>query len=53
LREERRQTTWVPWRGSTNTIYERLERVIHRNLWVLFENLAKTPEWKLIKELET
>ena len=52
LREERRQTSWVPWRGSTNTTYQRLERVIHKNLWVLFENHAKTLEWKLIKELE-
>ena len=23
----------MPWRGSTNTTYERLERVIHVDIW--------------------
>jgi hypothetical protein len=41
LREERRHTPLMSWQGSTNTTKERLEKVIHRNLWVLFENIAK------------
>jgi hypothetical protein len=41
LREERRHTSLMSWQGSTNTTKERLERVIQRNLWVLFENLQK------------
>jgi hypothetical protein len=32
LREERRHTPLMPWKGSTNTTKERLERVIQRNL---------------------
>jgi hypothetical protein len=41
LREERRHTPLMPWQGSMNTTKETLERVIQRNLWVLFENLQK------------
>jgi hypothetical protein len=44
LREERRHTSLVRWRGYTNTTNERLERVIQKISEFYFKNPAKTPE---------
>jgi hypothetical protein len=41
LREEIRHTSLMPWWRSRNTTKQIFERVTQRNLWVLFENLAK------------
>jgi hypothetical protein len=41
LREERMHIPLMPWWEFRNTTKKRLERVIYRNLWVLFKNLAK------------
>jgi hypothetical protein len=44
LREEKAEHHCCLREQSTNTTYERLERIIRRNLWVLFWKPCKTLE---------
>jgi hypothetical protein len=52
LRGEKAKHHYCLGKESTNTTNERLERIMQRNLLVLFQKPCKTPERRLIKEFK-